>query len=108
MARSKPIILIQSILTGLGILFAGTALAEVVDPVWPALGALLVIAAKGTVDFYVNATTTPTATVIATQQAPGEPVVAGLASKVETGEVLHASDAVREIATLTAPPSTPI
>ena len=63
MARTKPVIVIQSILTGLGILFAGAVLADIVDPRWPGLGALLVLAGKGGVDFYVNATTTPTATV---------------------------------------------
>jgi hypothetical protein len=107
MARSKPVILAQSILTGLGILFAGTALTEVVDPVLPALGALLVIAAKGSIDFYVNATTTLTSTVVATQEKAGAPVIAGPQSTVTTGDELSSLDRVDDVVA-SMPPPTPV
>jgi hypothetical protein len=97
-SRSKPVIIAQSILTGLGIVFGATVLADIVDPRLPALGAVLVLAAKGGLDFYTNATTTPSAQVVATQAAPGEPVLAGPASPVTTGVELnqpkHASGGV--------------
>lgn len=100
MPRSRPIIVAQAILTGLGILFAGTALADI-SPLWTtvaALGALGVLAAKGGIDFYVNATTTPTATVVATQTEPGAPVVAGPRAAVSTGAVIPPSLTVADVA----------
>jgi hypothetical protein len=99
--RSKPIIITQAILTSLGILFGASLLADLVDPRWVGLGALLVIAGKGGLDFYINATTTPTANVVATQTAAGEPVIAGPQSLVKTGAELRPGDTVHKIAPLT-------
>jgi hypothetical protein len=99
--RSKPIIITQAILTGLGILFGAALLGDLFDPRLVGLGALIVVATKGGLDFYVNATTTPNAQVVATQTSAGEPVVAGQASLVTTGAELQPGDAVHEIASVT-------
>jgi hypothetical protein len=101
MPRSKAIIITQSILTGLGILFGATLLADIVDPRIVGLGALLVLSIKGGLDFYIAATTTPTARVVATQEQPGAPVVAGPASVVSTGHTISPSLSVADVA---APP----
>jgi hypothetical protein len=101
--RSKPIIIAQAILTGLGILFGAALLGDLIDPRWVGLGALIVIATKGGIDFYVNATTTPNAQVVATQTSAGEPVVAGQASLVTTGAELRPTDTVNAIAPVSDP-----
>ena len=99
MPRSRPVILIQSVLTTLGILFGASLLVDLVDPRIVGLGSLLVVAVKGGLDFYLNATTTPSAQVLATQPIPGGDVVAGPASNFTTGAAISTDLPVGEITT---------
>jgi hypothetical protein len=97
MIKSRPIIITQSILTALGILFGASLLADVFDPNVVGLGALAVLATKGGLDFYIAATTTTSSEVVATQTQPGAPVVAGPASVVTTGHTIPSNLSVGEV-----------
>jgi hypothetical protein len=97
MPRSKPIIITQSIFTALGIFFGASLLADIIDPQIVGVGALTVAAVQGGITFYLSATTTPFAQVVATQTQPGAPLVAGPASEVSTGHTISPDMSVADI-----------
>ena len=65
MTKSRPVIITMSILAGLQILTAGASLADIIGPQLAAFFVLLVAAAQGGVQFYVQSAVTPSADVIA-------------------------------------------
>lgn len=80
MSKSRPVIITMSVLAGLQILTAGAALSDVIGPKAAAFFVLVVAAAQGGVQFFVQAMVTPTADVIAYRNK-NDYVVAGEAAR---------------------------
>lgn len=80
MSKSRPVIVIMSILAGLQILAAGAALADVVGMKTAALFVLAVAAAQGGMQFYVQSVVTPVQDVVAYRDKSGTVVPGQLAN----------------------------
>ena len=97
MTKSRPVIIIMSVLAGLQILVAGAALTDVVGGKVAAFLVLLVAAAQGGVQFYVQSLVTPTQDVVAYRDKSGS---------VVPGELANDADRAQEaVAVLTTPPA---
>jgi type IV secretory pathway TrbF-like protein len=100
MPRSKPIVILQSILAGATALLGGAALAEYINGRAIGLANLVVAAVTVALSVYLSGTNTSNPQVVATQTGAGAPVVAGPASTVTTGDVLEPTARVDAISTL--------
>lgn len=82
--RSRPVVVWMSILAGLQVMSAGSALADVVPAKWAALFSLGVAAAQAGIQFYVQSQVTPWQDVISKVDSTGH-AIAGPAHTAPTG-----------------------
>lgn len=95
MTKSRPVVLIMSVLAGLQILAAGAALTDVIGAEAAALLVLVVAAAQAAVQFYVQSLVTPSQDVVAYRDKSGS---------VVPGELANDSDRAQEaVQVLTTP-----
>jgi len=89
MPRSRPILIVQSIIAGLVVALGTAGLADLLPE--KVVNALIVLvgAVQAGLGFYLSGSNTQNVQVVATQVAPGADVVAGDASPVDTGDVLN-------------------
>ena len=91
MNRSKPVLVIFSVLAGLQILAAGSALADVVGANVAALIGLGIGAIQGGLAVYTSGQVTNNANVAAVQAPTGEIVAGPAATKIPDGTVVEVS-----------------
>lgn len=85
MKKSKPVLIVFSILAGLQVLSAGAALGDVVGPKLFGLFALAVAAVQVGMTFYVQNLTVPLANVAAYESGTNAGIVAGPAATPSNG-----------------------
>lgn len=90
MKKSQPVIVVMSILAGLQVLGAGSALADVVSKDVAALFALVVASAQVGMQFYVRSQVTPHEDVILYRDDQGHITEGG--EKVGVDETIHLDD----------------
>lgn len=97
--KREPVVLVMSILAGLQILTAGTALADVIGVKLAGLLVLATAATQAGVQFYVRGQVTPTVNVAAEVARAAAPAQAGPASDLPTGtdvQVIPAHEATSD------------
>jgi hypothetical protein len=90
-------IITLAVYTALGVILGGAALSDWIDVRVIGLLTLLLVGTRAGIDFYISATTTPNAQVVATQEKAGAPVIAGPQSQVTTGDTLAPGASVGDI-----------
>lgn len=83
--KSEPVVIIMSVLAGLQILTAGSALGDVIGAQTAALLVLVVAAAQGAIQFYVRSKVTANTNVVARREATTHDVIAGDAAPAAAG-----------------------
>ena len=106
MPRSRPIVILQSILAGVTALLGGAALGNFVDVQIVGLANLVVAAVTVGLGVYLSVSNVPAQTVLATQEYSGGDVVAGPASTVTTGAVLSTRETVDSLTSERVTPTT--
>lgn len=91
MNKSKPVLVIFSILAGLQIIAAGSALTDVLGANVAALISLVIAAIQGGLAVYTSGQVTNNANVAAVQAPTGEIVAGPAAKKIEDGTTVLVS-----------------
>ncbi len=94
--RSRPIIILQSVLAGLSALLGGAALADFVDIKVIGLANLFVAAITVGLGVYMSGTNVEGSNVVVAMQNPTTPV-AGDASAVTTGKELQPGQTIASV-----------